>query len=450
MSSIASSGKKPESQTSGGFLLTVNFVFMSQVMGHGLGFLAVILISRELGTEGRGITALYQSTANLAYVFLSLGLGSACIYYLSRGDITGRMAMEAGLAITAMAMALTALGLALTSIIFIGHLTYDGVPYWLAIVAVPSLIQFQLLEAVLRGQGRFGAMNVLNLTVPLAVLLAFIGVELTVGLTVTRAVHAWSFAFLPPIVFGYILGGPSIWPHGFLPFRRLMPILVFGAQSQAGNLIQLLNYRLDTFLILALTNATGVGLYATGVSLSEGLWFIANSAAVVLVTNLSAGDEAYKRRMTPLVCRTTILVTAAAAVAAAAVSPFVVPFVFGEGFDKAVVPFLCLLPGTVALAGAKILSAYVFSRGRPTINTLVAIAALVVTVVADLILIPWLGVTGAAIGASLAYCMSLILTAMAYRSLSGGSILEALIPRPSDAVIALETARGIAGRFAPR
>lgn len=447
MSSVAAEGQG--AQESGGFLLTVNFVFISTVMAYGLGFLAVILISRELGAEGRGVTALYQSAVNLTFVVLSLGIGSAVVYYVSRGDLSGRAALEAGLTMTLVAIAVVSIGV-LIGLAIEGGVTYDGVPYWLAIIAVPALIQFQLFETLLRGQGRFGAMNVLNVALPVCVLVAFIGVELAIGLTVKRAVYAWSFAFLPPVLLGYVLAGPACWPHRLMSARSLKPLLVFGAQSQAGNLIQLLNYRLDAYIILVLTNATAVGLYATGVSLSEGLWFIANSAAVVLLTNLTAGDEEYVSRMTPLVCRSTLLITATAALGAAVVAPAVIPLVFGSGFEDAVMPFLCLLPGTVAMAGGKILSAYVFSRGRPTINALIAVVTLIVTVSADFILIPWLDVTGAAIGATIAYTVSLTLTVIAYQRLSGASILHALLPRPSDAGTALEALRGIAGRFATR
>ena len=448
MSSLAASGQ--DSEGSGRFLLTVNFVFMSTVMAYGLGFLAVILISRELGTEGRGITALYQSAVNLSFVVLSLGIGSAVVYFVSRGDLTGRAATEAGLSMTLFALALTSTGVGIGGLISGDGFNYDGVPFWLAIIAVPALLQFQLFETLLRGLGRFGAMNLLNVSLPVSVLTSLVAVELITGLTIRNAVYAWSFAFLPPVLIGYAIAGTAVWPRGIMGPRRLRPLLIFGAQSQAGNLIQLLNYRLDAYIILILTNATGVGLYATGVSLSEGLWFFANSAAVVLLTNLTAGDEEYVSRMTPLVCRSTLLITAVAAVGAAAVSPVVVPLVFGEAFDEAVVPFLFLLPGTVALAAGKILSAYVFSRGRPAINAWIAVVTLVVTVVADLILIPIFDVTGAAIGASIAYCVSLTLTALAYRHLSGASILQALLPRPSDAGIALDAVRGIAGRFAAR
>jgi O-antigen/teichoic acid export membrane protein len=126
----------------------------------------------------------------------------------------------------------------------------------------------------------------------------------------------------------------------------------------------------------------------------------------------------------------------------------VVPGVFGGDFSGAVLPFIWLLPGTIALAGSKILSAYVFSRGKPMVNAWIALVTLVVTVVADLLLIPGFGVSGAAVAASCAYIVSLALTARAYRQISGASIAGVLLPRPADLPIAIEAARGMAGRLA--
>jgi peptidoglycan biosynthesis protein MviN/MurJ (putative lipid II flippase) len=106
-----------------------------------------------------------------------------------------------------------------------------------------------------------------------------------------------------------------------------------------------------------------------------------------------------------------------------------------------------LLPGTVALAGTKILAAYVFSRGRPLINAQIAFVTLVVTVIADLILIPPFEVAGAAAASSLAYCCSLALSAVAWRRISGGSISDALLPRLSDAPYYRDGLRSLLGRL---
>ena len=67
----------------------------------------------------------------------------------------------------------------------------------------------------------------------------------------TRAVWAWSLAFVPSWLLGYLLVGPSLWPRGLAPLSLLIKSVRFGGQGQFANLIQLLNYRLDAFLILA-------------------------------------------------------------------------------------------------------------------------------------------------------------------------------------------------------
>jgi len=432
---------------SGGFLFNVNLVFIATVAASGLGFVTAVLLARALGPEGRGVTALYQAAVSLGFAFLSLGIATAVVYYVGRRDISGRQAMEAGLSVTLIAAAMTAIGVAIAAIAFGDDLADEDVPYWLTLVAIPALVQFRSAEATLRAQARFGRMNLLEVSLPLSILACLGAVEFIDGLTIHRAVVAWSLAFLPPVLLGYALLGPSQWPRRLAGRGLLWQAARFGMQGQLSNLIQLLNYRLDSYLVLLLVNASGVGLYAVGVSLSEGMWLIANSVSVVLLTNLTAGDDENAARMTPIVCRNTLLVTALASVAAAAVSPVAVPLIFGDAFDDAVLPFLWLLPGTVALAGTKILAAYVFSRGRPLINAQIAFVTLVVTVIADLILIPPFEVAGAAAASSLAYCCSLALSAVAWRRISGGSISDALLPRLSDAPYYRDGLRSLLGRL---
>ena len=416
----------------GGFLLNVNLVFLSTVMAYGLAFLYVVVIARALGPEGRGVTALYQAAVNMAFAILSLGLPAAVIYYVARREQTVRQAMENGLSITIAATALTA-AFALAFVPMFGaELKAEQVPYWPAIIAVPAIIQGRVIDSVLRAQGRFLAMNALDILLPLSILSNLLAVEIAVGLTIERAVYAWSLGFILPVVAGYAAIGAPGWPRRLAPLSLLRPTVRFGVQAQLGNLIQLLNYRLDVYLILLFVNTAGVGLYAVGVSLSEGMWFIANSVSVVLLTSLTAGDEGNAARLTPVVCRNTLLVTGLASLAAAAAAPVVIPMLFGRDFDDAIVPFLCLLPGSIALSGTKILAAYVFSRGRPMINAQIAAATLAVSLLAALALLPLWGVTGAAIAASIAYCVSLSLTAIAYHRLSGASISDALLPRPTD------------------
>lgn len=431
----------------GGFFLNVNFVFVTTVASYGLAFLYVVLASRALGSDGRGVTALYQSAVNLGFAFFNFGIGTAIVYFVGRREMTPRAAMEAALSLTLAALGLTAIAVGVLVPLAGSRLSGDGIPYWLALVAIPAVVQGRAIDGVLRAEGRFGAMNLLEVMHPI-VLLAGIAVLYGAGeLTVSRTITLWSLSFVVPVAFGYAVVGRDAWPRRIPGLSQLSKPVRFGMQGQLGNLIQLLNYRLDAYLILLFVDTAGVGLYATGVTLSEGLWFIANSVSIVLLTNLTRGTEQQAGEVTPVVCRNTLLATALAAFAAGAASFVVIPELFGSDFDGAIRPFLWLLPGTVALSGTKVLAAYVFSRGKPLVNAWIALATLIATVALDLALIPSLGVTGAAIGASVAYCLSLTLTSLAYRQLSGLSIADALLPRFSDAVLYVNAWRSLNTRL---
>ena len=55
----------------------------------------------------------------------------------------------------------------LVAFLFFGdRLAKDGLPYWLAILAMPAIVQLFLVEGVLRGEGRFGANNALDVFIP--------------------------------------------------------------------------------------------------------------------------------------------------------------------------------------------------------------------------------------------------------------------------------------------
>jgi O-antigen/teichoic acid export membrane protein len=357
--------------------------------------------------------------------------------------------MEVGLTITVVATVLTAIGVLLAWAVFHDDLKDRNIPYWLLLIAIPAVIQFRVAESVLRAQGRFGAMNLLEVSLPLS-LLAFLGVtEVVRGLTVPNTIVVWTLGLLPPVVLGYALLSPGDWPRRLAMGPVLRQATTFGIQGQLSNLIQLLNLRLDSYLILIFVNSSGVGLYAVGVSLSEGMWFIANSVGVVLLTNLTMSDDESAARMTPIVCRNTLLVTGVAAVGAAVVAPWLVPAIFGAEYEDSVLPFIWLLPGTVAAAGTKILAAYVFSRGKPLVNAQIGFVTLIVTVVGDVLLIPVFEVSGAAAASSAAYIVSLVLTAVAYRRLSGGSINDAVLPKRSDVPLYLDGIRSLRGRLLP-
>jgi O-antigen/teichoic acid export membrane protein len=439
------------------FLFNVNFVFLFALTSNTTGFAVAILLARSLTTEGRGDTALFQAAIGIGVAFANLGVGSAVFYFVSRSEIDARQALQVGLTVTLIAATVAVIGVLVTALFFEDRLRQENVniPYGMAIVAAPAFIQLRVVEGLLRAQGRFGVMNALEVTLPLCMIVSLGGTELLFGLNVPRAVIAWTLSFLPPVVAAYVILGRDIWPRRPAGWSLLAKSVRFGGQTALTALVQLANYRVDTFLILALVSRSGVGIYTVANSQVEGLLILSGSVAIVLLTNITAGDKENAARLTPIVCRNTLLVTAVAAVVAGLIVDLWLPAVFGSKYQASVEPYLWLLPGMVALAGARILSSYVFSRGLPIVNFWIAVANLAITTPVTVLLLLLYDVPGAAIGTSFGYVLILAMTAYAYARISGNRIADALIPRRSDVrlytdavLIVIRRLRGLPARAA--
>ncbi len=89
--------------------------------------------------------------------------------------------------------------------------------------------------------------------------------------------------------------------------------------------------------------------------------------------------------------------------------------IYSTAFLPAYPALLVLLPGTVLLGGAKVLTHEIAGRGYPQYNAANAGLALGVTLVLDLLLIPRHGLLGAAVATSVAYAVICAIAVYCYR-----------------------------------
>ena len=82
--------------------------------------------------------------------------------------------------------------------------------------------------------------------------------------------------------------------------------------------------------------------------------------------------------------------------------PVLLPLVFGAAYAGSVEPFLWLLPSAIGFVASAVFSNALLASGAPALSSLGPVVSLTVGVALDLVLIPRLGATGAAIAASAA------------------------------------------------
>lgn len=448
----------------GTFIGNVNVVMLTYAADGVLAFLTGALIARELGPEGRGAYAIFIVTAAFGQLVLGFGAGNAAIYFLNKRELQLREILSAMHIVVLFSIPITALmvlavipasaaGIAAVTPWDGGKVFGADIPPWLLVLAVPAILYMNLLRLTLQALNRFVDLGITTVGQQ-SILLALVAVtaatgvrtpELFVSFLIVASAGAALYALvrigLRNLDLAHIIS--PRWP-------TLRALIRFGAQGEAGNVLQLLNYRLDQYIVAAYVSVAGVGIYAVSASMTEAVFILANAVALVLMPRLTSAHPEDAARMAPMASRNTMLIAAGGALALAAIAPVLIPFGFGEKYESSVQALWWLLPGTVALTGSKVLTSYIFSQGKPLVNTLITLVSLVVTVGADFALIPVFGVNGAAAASSLAYGAHFAAALVAYRWLSGQPILAAVVPQRRDVDLYVEASRSVLGRHSQR
>lgn len=194
------------------------------------------------------------------------------------------------------------------------------------------------------------------------------------------------------------------------PRNILASSMRYGIKSYPANIFALFTYRLDTFFVNLYSGAASVGLYSTGVSSAELLWYVPNAISSALFPKSATLDKDIGAQLTARVCRQTLLIMVPLTFVSAIIGRVLIPLFYGINFIGAVIPFLLLLPGIIGMVLSKIISANLSGSGTPQFATYSSALTFVATVALDILLIPKYNIAGAAIASTIAYLLGSFLS----------------------------------------
>ena len=320
-----------------------------------------------------------------------------------------------GLVLRAFAIALVAGGVGTALIAVWGSLT-AGLGFRLGVLAACSLVPnviWQTISGVLLGVGRIRLWNVIQLLSPVLTLIGMIAFVVVGHLGVGGAIGAWVAANVLTALFALVTTRdlwlpPDVPPIDDALSRAIARIaLVMGAVQ----VVNLVSYRAELFILGHYRGATGVGVYSIAMQSVESIWLIAGAMATSVTADAMRDDDGHAARLVAKTAGKGLLYTAIAAAPVAAAAPFVIPFIFGDAFKKAALPLALLMPGAVIYAPVSILVVYLsVRRGRPGLSLAVSVVAMVLTAAFAIALVPWLGGSGAAVASSAGYAGGAVLS----------------------------------------
>jgi len=408
--------------------------FAAHVASVLLGIAATIVIARVLGPSGNGAYALIILVPTLLALVCNMGIGIANLYF------GGKKKYDISQLVSNSLISALVLGLLATTIFLAYFFAFspsflsevEPLHVVVAVTMVPLSLLTTYLAFILLGEGRIRQYNLLQIAPRSTSLVLVLVLLLAFGVGVLGTVVAWACGILITAVLSVlmILRLTRIgWSFDLQVFRDS---LRFGVQGYMGNVIQFLNYRVDMLMVAHFLSVSFVGYYSISVAMAEALWYFPAAVGTIILSRTPrlSLDEANKT--TPVICRNTFFITILAALALFGMSRYVVLLFFGSEFLPAVRPLWYLLPGVVALSICKVLSNELTGRGKPMINTLIAGASLTVNVPLNLLLIPRMGIAGAAVASTVSYSVSAVVTLVIFMVISGNSWSDTLIIKHGD------------------
>jgi len=398
-----------------------------------IGFGASVALARTLGPADRGLLGVMLALSSLVLVVVGAGLPPAVAYHASRKDARPAALLGDSLVWAAVmaALLIPAAWLAREPIADAFGGGRGGTAWVLAAALVPVTFLDWTTHNQLVGTLRFGRYNalvVLSKVVYLAGVIVLLGVfELGVAAAII-ATAVGSIVVVAGALRPILAAGRPVFDGTLL--RRLVR---YGMRVQVGALFQTANARLDVLILGLYKPLNDVGQYVIAQTIAELVMTLAlafRTSILPLVSHYE-GDER-QRGTTVASTRHYGILAGAAVVANAAFGTLVIAVAFGPGFRAAIVPMLVLLPGVWFLGLGMVIAGDLGGRGRPGLSSVLGGLAAAFTVGLDLLLIPPLGVMGAALASVGAYSIFGVASLVALSRVSGIPVRELIVPRRSD------------------
>ncbi|NLM82556.1 MAG: flippase [Candidatus Methanoculleus thermohydrogenotrophicum] len=402
-------------------LIDVQWAFISIVTASLAHFILRIILGRELGPDGLGVYTLAFTIYLFGMQFAAFGIGSALTKYVAEfldDRATIRNYVSSGM--TSSIITGTLMGVVLFLLAPYIAISFFHVPelegmIQLTALCYPFIAVQKAVNGTLNGFRRMHLYAFLNIVQNVTVVAASIALVLLFEMGVMGAVIGFVgptilVSALSPILIRDCIGfGSSFWDTA-----ALRATTVFGFYVVLGNSIAFLNTQVDSILIGYYLNPTEVGIYAVAVLLAQTLTLIPGAVqrvtAPATATLYGKGDIEGVRRLYYSTLKKSLLISVGSAVLIAALGPYIIALLFTEEYLVSYVPLLILLLGYTVDASFAAVGATLSSIGKVHIPFRISTVCGVLNVILNILLIPILGIRGAALATAATMIMSFGIT----------------------------------------
>jgi O-antigen/teichoic acid export membrane protein len=393
----------------------------------------LIMGTRFLGAAEWGKAFIAQTDITFLLIGIELIAGSGLVYFTPRKKLATLMKISYGWIVIIMLAYLLLFSILHLFPGFYHTIVPEGYA-WLVLLMtfIYSLHEFNLNHYL--GKEKVATYNwlfliqILTQVSMMAVLIFGMNIRTAKALLYSQ-LSGYSLATL----IGWVLLFPTLRKEGKEPLKSSFKELFhYGAFMQLSTLVSTLNKRLSLYLLKNNCSEQQIGVYALGTQVTEGVNIIGQSIGLVEFSALSNTEQ--KQRASVLTMRfmkLSVLLTFTALLIICLLPTAFYEWLFSGEFAGIRPVILLMSPGIVFFSAHTVLFNYFSGTGKPKYNLYASLIGLGVTLISAFILIPALGILGAAITTTLTYTALFVYQWIVFRKHTNCRLYQ-LIPNRED------------------
>jgi O-antigen/teichoic acid export membrane protein len=369
-------------------------------------FLVNMLIARVMGAADSG--AFFYTINNLSIIILvsSLSLESGLSFHLSRKNISEQDAAGLSIAWSVGAAVLSALVVLFISDISIGF----------ALLFISGNLLIGLFSGLFYAKKSFVLPLVIQALANMLIILYTSWILLDNEIA-DKGLLMW-------IYFGsYLLAGVmmaflffakySLHFFSFLSVKKIFSsVIAYSLTAFIANLVAFLVYRVDYWILEYFmpvpVSGSAMGNYIQVAKLVQLFLFAPTVLATVIFPLTAAEDESANPEGIKKILLRLSIINAVLILILVIAGHWLFTFVYGNDFELMYKCFLYLIPGVLAISCVRVLASYFAGLNKVKYNLTGSLFALVLIVGLNFLLIPSMGINGAALADSAGYAAYLV------------------------------------------
>ena len=393
----------------------------------------LIMGTRYLGAAEWGKAFIAQTDITFLLIGIELIAGSGLVYFTPRKKLATLMKISYGWIAFVMLIYILIFNILHFSPNFYHTIVPEGYALLVLLMTfIYSLHEFNLNYFL--GKEKIATYNWLFLTQILTQVTMMAIFIFALNLRTAKALlYSQLCGYSLATIIGWILLFPNLKCEGREPLKDSMKeLLHYGAFMQLSTLVSTLNKRLSLYLLKTHCDERSIGVYASGTQVTEGVNIVGYSIGLVEFSALSNTEKAQRAsQLTLRFMKLSILLTFTALLVICLLPTGFFEWLFSGEFSDIRPVILLIAPGIVFFSAHTVLANYFSGTGKPKYNLYASLIGLSVTLVSAFILIPWIGIRGAAITTSLTYLALFVYQWIVFHKQTGSRLAQ-LIPNRED------------------